>query len=130
MEIELKYEIYGVSDDLIEVECEGCCPHDGYEFNTTICKNPAHYVHLVFSDGSIIEVHYDVEGIWRMSVLHYGTAQISHVLGTDGNIDYSDQVTIEQEGLQLLSVYEIPAPSEIIKFLHDPCLKSSSVESI
>lgn len=70
-------KIYGASDDLIELEGQIT-----EEFNH--CDNYGEHVMaiLAFSDGTLLEVDYDKDGIWRIKTLAQGDAVITHVSGS------------------------------------------------
>lgn len=76
--------IYGVSDDLIEVEGD-----IREEFNPSDDDSSV----LAFSDGTILKAIYDQEGIWRMTPLVRGTAAYSIEQAVDG--DATDIVNLE-----------------------------------
>jgi hypothetical protein len=62
--------IYGGSDDLIEI-----CGDIRKEFN--VDSNEPNY--LAFSDGTLLKVIYDEEGVWRISKLYEGKSIVSHI---------------------------------------------------
>lgn len=73
--------IYGASDDLIEVDGDISDECDGGL--------------LVFSDGTVLNVAYTEEGVWRITPIAKGSARmekVEAVSGDDGN--YSDRVTL------------------------------------
>jgi hypothetical protein len=83
--------VYGSSDDLIEVEGdveeEFTYRGDGF---------------LAFSDGTLLSVTYDDNGVWRFLPLSNGVSErvIDPALGVDGHRDdyrpaYSDIVTMQ-----------------------------------
>ena len=84
-------KIYGMSDDLIEIEGSdvvdeiGCFDRDAL---------------LVFSEGTIIRVHYGKPdlGVWSIMILRQGSARHLLTLCNDENADpYSDIFTIDAE---------------------------------
>ena len=84
-------KIYGVSDDLVEIEGSdvvdeiGCFDRDAL---------------LVFSDGTIIRVHYGKPdlGVWSIRILRQGSARYLLTLCNDENAaPYSDVLTIDAE---------------------------------
>ena len=83
--------IFGSSDDLIEVDGD-IREEFAYADNEYV---PGHNG-LVFSTGTILRVHYGDgdEGIWRITPIAKGTAEIEVDPGTDEDNDYSDIVTI------------------------------------
>jgi hypothetical protein len=76
-----KLEIYGSSDDLIEVEGDIT-----EEFNPTGDDNN----YLGFSDGTILKITYDDDGMWRIVPVVKGTAKLKIVQATDADADYTD----------------------------------------
>ena len=52
---------------------------------------------LTFSDGTLLGVKYDDEGIWRIKKIHSGSAQFSKTEGDDPDGNYSDKVTLVGE---------------------------------
>ena len=76
-----KLEIYyGASDDLIEIEGD-----IREEFNPSEDDGI-----LAFSDGTILRVSYDNDGMWRIAPIAVGSAVYEMVQGTDPDNDYSD----------------------------------------
>jgi hypothetical protein len=75
--------IYGTSDDLIEVEgdIQAECIGD--------------QALLAFSDGTVLSVVYNSDGVWSISRLSGGTAQMTHTPADGADSDnYSDRVTL------------------------------------
>ncbi len=87
-------EVYGASDDLIEVDGdiseEWSALSDGASDDGGI---------LAFSDGTVLRVAYSPEGIWRVTPLARGTslAGIRQCAATDDDSDYSDRATFDGE---------------------------------
>ena len=81
----MKVEIYGWSDDLIEVEGAIREEFDGMD--------DEHFI--AFSDGTVLAIEYTNAGIWRINRVEAGTATYSKVEGTDAEDNYSDRVTLE-----------------------------------
>lgn len=79
-------EIYGASDDLIEVSGQL-----SEEFNPINDKES----YLVFSDGTVLEVIYGQGGFWRINRLVVGTSNYRKEEGTDPVENYSDHVFLE-----------------------------------
>lgn len=77
--------ITGASDDLIEIDGDV-----NEEFNSYDCKNGL----LCISDGTLLKVVYDEDGIWRFTPKCKGTAFKGHEVGSaeDGT---NDKVFIE-----------------------------------
>jgi hypothetical protein len=83
--------VYGGSDDLIEIDGD-----IREEFNVYL-DNENHKVCLAFSDGTLLSVDYDKDGIWRFNRLVAGTAGYEKREGTDTDTDYTDRVTLAGE---------------------------------
>lgn len=81
-------EVYGASDDLIEVE--GVLSEE-FNFYST---NDEKKRYLSFSDGTVLSAQYDRDGIWRFNRLATGTARYEKTEGTDPDGDYTDRVTL------------------------------------
>ncbi|GAA0529243.1 hypothetical protein GCM10010172_07370 [Paractinoplanes ferrugineus] len=76
--------IYGASDDLIEVD------GDIYEeFN----HNDDEPALLGFSDGTVLKVTFDQDGIWRITPVVTGSATFTHEFGQDDK-RHSDKATL------------------------------------
>jgi hypothetical protein len=77
--------IYGASDDLIEV--------DG-----AIREEFSHYSDdsalLAFSDGTVLRIVHDQDGIWRITPVATGSAQLTHVFGQDDR-EHTDKATLD-----------------------------------
>ena len=68
--------IRGHSDDIISIGGDIC-----EEFNPPYNSDDQSI--LTFSDGTILGVKYDHEGIWRIKKINSGLAQLSHTEGDD-----------------------------------------------
>jgi len=77
--------VYGASDDLIEVD------GDIYEEFSHNSDEPAL---LAFSDGTVLRVTFDEDGIWRITPVISGTATFSHEFGQDDR-EHSDKATLD-----------------------------------
>lgn len=79
-------EIYGASDDLIEVEGDIT-----EEFNPDEGSGT-----LAFSDGTLLEVKYGEGGLWKITRVAKGTAQFSLLVeATDpDSSEYSDKAQL------------------------------------
>lgn len=75
-------EIYGSSDDLIEIDGD-----IREEFN-------AEEGYLAFSDGTVLYIEYGKEGIWRIRQMTKGKAKYTKTEGIDDD-NYSDKVTLD-----------------------------------
>jgi hypothetical protein len=87
--------IYGASDDLIEVE-----PTDfpAEEFNVS-CDDEN--LLLAVSDGTVLRVEYDVDGVWRFRPVLVGSANLDiWICPADHESKYSDRVTLTGEDLR------------------------------
>jgi len=77
--------VYGASDDLIEIDGD-----IREEFN--------HYgdepALLGFSDGTILRVTFDQDGIWRLTPVITGSATLTHVFGQDDK-EHTDKATLD-----------------------------------
>ena len=97
--------IYGASDDLIEVEGairEEFNPHSEHEPD-----------YLAFSDGTVLSVKYDNDGLWRINRVAKGSAKYSKVEATDIDDDYSDRVTLTGDFAWCVfgsKIEKVPAP--------------------
>jgi hypothetical protein len=78
--------VYGASDDLIEVEGDICA-----EFYAAADDTPTL---LGFSDGTVLKVAYDDEGIWRVNRVAVGSAEYQKTEATDPDGDYTDRVQL------------------------------------
>ena len=77
--------VYGYSDDLIEVEG---AVREEFPWPS---GEPAV---LAFSDGTVLRIIYDDEGVWRISPLVRGSGEYSLTQGVDEDSDYSDRATL------------------------------------
>lgn len=81
-------EIYGASDDLIEIEGD-----IREEFSALGCDEDRAW--LALSDGTLLGVRYDEDGVWRFVKL-LGGASVTIVQAPPNDEDnYSDRVTVE-----------------------------------
>lgn len=80
-----KVEIYGASDDLIEIDGD-----IREEFNPT----DGEMGYLGFSDGTILGIIYSREGIWRITLIVEGMATYELKQGTDSEDNYTDRATL------------------------------------
>jgi len=87
--------LYGASDDLIEVESTSF-PDE--EFGVW-SDNPQHSIILAVSDGTILRVRYDEDGIWRFTPSVVGSASVDIVPGVDDRL-HSDRVTLTGDNLR------------------------------
>ena len=81
--------VYGVSDDLIEIEGD-------MREEFTLPASDAGY--LAFSDGTLLSVRYSDEGVWRFAPIDHGSAWYSIEQAPDGDDNnYSDRVRLGDE---------------------------------
>lgn len=77
--------VYGMSDDLIEIDGaiggEYPAPDDAMTY-------------LAFSDGTVLSIIYTLEGLWRVNRLISGSAAYTKTEATEPEEDYSDKVTL------------------------------------
>jgi hypothetical protein len=89
--------IYGASDDLIEVESTSFRDE---EFNVNL-DSAQDSLLLAVSDGTVLRVRYDEDGIWRFTPLVVGSANVNFKVaayaGDKGT--YTDRVTLTGEDL-------------------------------
>jgi hypothetical protein len=91
MEIE-EVIIYGASDDLIEIEGSLREEFNYYGEGKTI---------LAFSDGTVLSVLYDDDGIWKIRRVAVGKAEYSNKEAVNPDSDeYSDKVTLKGGNIQ------------------------------
>lgn len=87
--------IYGASDDLIEIESTS---FRAEEFN--VYPNEDERLILAVSDGTVLRVRYDEDGIWRFTPLVVGSANVDiKVCPVDSEDSYTDRVTLTGEDL-------------------------------
>lgn len=79
-------KIYGASDDLIEIEGDIT-----EEFSWFDCNEKPRPV--AFSDGTLLRMRYDEDGIWRITLVEAGTAVFSKKEGSVSK-DTNDEVTL------------------------------------
>lgn len=78
--------VTGASDDLIEVGGD-----IEEEFNAMLDPDESRI--LAFSDGTLLRIRYDRDGIWRITRINNGAAQFSKVEGSVSE-DTFDVVTL------------------------------------
>jgi len=88
--------IYGASDDLIEIEGD-----IREEFNVYLENDETRL--LAFSDGTLLRVKYDEDGIWRLSLVASGTAQFYKVEGSVEE-DTPDRVTLSDTKIKWVAL--------------------------
>jgi hypothetical protein len=84
--------LYGASDDLIEIE--GSIYE---EFNTWL-EHGEGPVYIAVSDGTLLRVRYDEDGIWRFTPVVVGSCDVSIKQGLDDDL-HSDTVTMTGDDL-------------------------------
>lgn len=86
-----KVEIYGASDDLIEVE--GDIREEFNALGHEWCGDGDGGL-LAFSDGTILSIAYTNDGFWRIAPIASGSATYEVTQATDENDDYSDRASL------------------------------------
>jgi|SRR6187402_391820 len=89
-----KIVIYGASDDLIEVSASDF-PDE--EFN--VYPDGYDSVILAVSDGTVLRVRYDEDGIWRFTPSVVGSASLDVEPGQD-DFHHTDRVTLTGDNLR------------------------------
>lgn len=100
--------VYGSSDDLVEIEGE-----IDQEFYLRPEGDDESMI-LAFSDGTVLHITYDEQGMWRINRLFPGTASYSKREGTDPDGDYSDRVELAG-----LPIYWVVAGYKFQKAKHE-----------
>lgn len=72
-------KIYGASDDLIELRGQIDEEFNGGHYDD---DDPNAADILAFSDGTLLEVKYDSDGIWRIKQLVAGACEFQHKAGS------------------------------------------------
>lgn len=88
--------IYGASDDLIEIDSEHQHMLPSEEFN--VLGMPGDSWTLGVSDGTLLRVVYDEDGIWRFRPLVLGSDFVRIDPGLDDRV-HSDRVVLSGENL-------------------------------
>jgi hypothetical protein len=83
--------IYGASDDLIEVD--GCIRE---EFNFYPREDESLLIGV--SDGTLLRVRYDEDGIWRFTPIVVGSSSVDIEYGKDDRA-HTDRVTLTGDDL-------------------------------
>lgn len=81
----MKVNVYGASDDLIEVDGD-------IEAEFSYSEDESNF--LVFSDGTVLSVAYDDSGMWRIGRIFAGSASFAKTEASDPDDDYSDKVCL------------------------------------
>lgn len=79
-------KVYGSSDDLIEVEGD-----IRGEFNYKDGK----IAFLAFSNGTVLSINYDPEGMWRINLRVAGDSSFRKTEASDPDDDYSDYAFLD-----------------------------------
>ena len=82
-------KIYGASDDLIEIEGQ---IREEFSGGNERSGDPTADI-LAFSDGTLLEVLYDNDGIWRIKRLVAGACEFEHKAG-DVEADTMDEAIL------------------------------------
>jgi hypothetical protein len=92
--------IYGAGDDLIEIEATD---FRNEEFNVGYAEyqqdGEGASLLLAVSDGTILRVRYDEDGIWRFTPSVVGSSSVDIVPGVDDK-RHSDRVTLTGDDLR------------------------------
>jgi len=83
--------IYGASDDLIEIEFVDRLAEEFY-----LDSDESNI--LAISDGTVLRVRYDEDGVWRFTTFVVGSSSVDIVPGTDDD-RHSDVVTLTGDNL-------------------------------
>lgn len=84
--------IYGASDDLIEIESTS---FEHEEFSISCDETNI----LAISDGTLLRVRYDEDGVWRFSPVVLGSSTLDIKQGIDDQ-EHSDRVTLVGDNLK------------------------------
>jgi len=79
-------EVFGVSDDLVEINGE---------IVEEFLYGGEGPLYLGFSDGTLLYIIYDAEGIWRINRRIAGSATYNKNECSMNGVDYSDRVTLD-----------------------------------
>lgn len=82
--------VTGASDDLIEI---GGDLHEEFNWSGAADADDDEQRLLAFSDGTVLRIVYDKDGIWRLSRMATGTAEFTKQEG-DVEADTFDVVTL------------------------------------
>jgi len=84
--------IYGASDDLIEVEGD---IREEFTYRASPITEDGAGDLLAFSDGTILRVAYTAEGVWRITPVVRGNADLNvDAAPEDDEDNYSDRATL------------------------------------
>jgi len=72
--------IYGSSDDLIEIE--GDVKEEFGHYWAGNQEGPDYHLYLAVSDGTLLRIRYDEDGVWRFTLVSAGASTISKDEGT------------------------------------------------
>jgi hypothetical protein len=84
--------VYGASDDLIEIE--GSIREEFYATEKVHDDGDL----LAFSNGVVLRVRYDTDGVWRLSLVAGTGVKIEQAPANDEDGNYSDTATLEPVG--------------------------------
>jgi hypothetical protein len=86
-------EVYGSSDDLIEVE--GAIREE-FNYQQNGYGQPSGDL-LAFSDGTVLRIEYAAGGVWRITPVVSGSSEVQIVQAPEGDEDnYSDRATVSE----------------------------------
>jgi len=84
--------VYGASDDLIEVEGD-------IEEEFSWAEDEQAY--LAFSDGTLLTIDYQRDGVWRIAPVKKGTGQLEIKQAVSGDDDnFSDRAIITDSSIE------------------------------
>jgi hypothetical protein len=90
--------IYGASDDLIEVESTSFRAEEFNVLNAACMEDGMPKFMLAVSDGTVLRVHMDDDGVWRFAPSVVGSASVDIKYGTDDR-EHTDRVTLTGDDL-------------------------------
>lgn len=86
----MKLKIEGASDDLIELKGDL-----SEEFNHYTAGDEEKPAYIAFGDGTLLNIVYDKNGIWRITTIVKGTAKFTK---TEGIVSEDTNDIVELEG--------------------------------
>jgi hypothetical protein len=91
--------IYGASDDLVEIESTAFGVEEFNVWSSEYLSDGMPKFRLAVSDGTILNVHMDDDGVWRFAPSVVGSASLDIKYGTDDRM-HSDRVTLTGDDLR------------------------------
>lgn len=83
----MSIEIYGASDDLIEIE--------GAIREEFTYQDEDNGDLVALSDGTVLRLLYDSDGVWRITPVARGSGSLTVAQSTGEGDDYSDRASLE-----------------------------------